>query len=99
MNLAISDVLWLNQALRSFFATGSEALMDAFPANASKRIWRAQQFSYWMTTMLHVAPDASDFDRLRSLGELHSVTGSTAGQQYLAEAYTGWDYGVDDWRD
>lgn len=98
MNLAISDVLWLNQALRSFFGSGSRALIDAYPDNASKRIWRAQHFSYWMTSMLHIAPDATDFDRRRGLGELYSVTSSLAAQQYLAEGYTGWDYGVDDWR-
>ena len=40
--------------------------------------------------MLHVAPDASDFDRLRQLGELRSVVESEAGRRYLAEAYTGW---------
>lgn len=98
MNLAFSDVLWLNQALRSFFATGSPTLIDAYPENASKRIWRAQHFSYWMTTMLHIAPDASDFDKKRGLGELYSVTNSRHAQQYLAESYTGWDYGVDDWK-
>lgn len=98
MNLAFSDVLWLNQALRSFFATGSEELIDAYPENALKRIWRAQHFSYWMTTMLHVAPDATDFDKRRSLGELYSVTTSRPAQQYLAESYTGWDYGVGDWK-
>ena len=43
-----------------------------------------------MTSMLHVAPDASDFDRLRQLGELRSVVESEAGRTYLAEAYTGW---------
>jgi p-hydroxybenzoate 3-monooxygenase len=98
MNLAFSDVLWLNQALRSFFGTGSQSLIDAYPENASKRIWRAQHFSYWMTSMLHIAPDASEFDTKRGLGELYSVTNSRHAQQYLAESYVGWDYGVDDWR-
>ncbi|GAA3884094.1 4-hydroxybenzoate 3-monooxygenase [Leifsonia kafniensis] len=97
MNLAFSDVLWLNQALRSFFATGSEALMDAYPENALQRIWKAQHFSYWMTSMLHIAPDATEFDKLRSLGELASVTGSRSAQAYLAENYVGLDYGVGDW--
>lgn len=96
MNLAFSDVLWLNQALREFFASGSESLMDAYPANALKRIWKAQHFSYWMTSMLHLAPDASEFDKKRSLGELSLVTGSRSAQQYLAEAYVGWDYEVRD---
>jgi p-hydroxybenzoate 3-monooxygenase len=94
MNLAFSDVLWLNQALRSFFATSSEELMNAYPENALDRIWKAQHFSYWMTTMLHITPDASEFDKRRGLGELSLLTSSRAAQQYLAESYTGWDYGV-----
>jgi len=98
MNLAFSDVLWLNQALRSFFATGSEDLMHAYPENALKRIWKAQHFSYWMTSMLHIAPDASEFDKRRGLGELALLTESIHAQRYLAESYVGWDYGVDDWR-
>ena len=97
MNLAISDVLWLNQALRSFFATGSEELMIAYPENALKRIWKAQHFSFWMTSMMHIAPDATEFDNRRGLGELALLTESRYAQQYFAEAYTGWDYGVDDW--
>jgi len=96
MNLAISDVLWLNQALRSFFSTGSEDLLDAYPQNALKRIWKAQQFSYWMTSMMHIAPDATEFDRQRGLGELSLLTDSRPAQQAFAESYTGWNYGVDD---
>ena len=98
MNLAFSDVLWLNQALRSFFATGSEELMNAYPENALQRIWKAQHFSYWMTSMLHITPDATEFDKRRGLGELSLLTSSRYAQQYLAESYVGWDYGVDDWR-
>jgi p-hydroxybenzoate 3-monooxygenase len=55
-----------------------------------RRIWKAQHFSWWMTSMLHTAPDASDFDRRRQDGELYAVTGSRAGSTYIAEAYTGW---------
>jgi len=97
MNLAFSDVLWLNQALRSFFSTGSEALMDAYPANALERIWKAQHYSYWMTTLLHTTPDTTEFDKRRALGELSLLTSSRRAQQYLAEGYVGWNYGVDDW--
>ncbi len=53
-------------------------------------MWRAQSFSYWMTTMLHTRPDATPFDRKRQLGELAAVVGSRHGSAYLAEAYTGW---------
>jgi DNA topoisomerase IB len=49
-----------------------------------------QSFSYWMTTMLHTTADATSFARRRALAELEAVTTSRYGQQYLAEAYTGW---------
>jgi p-hydroxybenzoate 3-monooxygenase len=45
-----------------------------------------------MTSMLHLGPDASDFDRKRQIGELYSVVDSRAGSTYLAEAYTGWPH-------
>ncbi len=90
MNLAIADVLLLNTALQALLEDGDERLLAAYPETASRRIWKAQHFSWWMTSMLHVAPDASDFDRMRQLGELRTVTESRAGRQYLAEAYTGW---------
>lgn len=90
MNLAIADVIVLEKALRALLLDGDERLFDAFPETASQRIWKAQHFSWWMTSMLHVAPDASDFDRRRQLGELRSVVESEAGRTYLAEAYTGW---------
>ena len=97
LNLAFSDVLWLNRALREYYRSGSEKYLDSYQEDALKRIWRAAYFSYWMTTMLHIAPDASEFDKRRQLGELYSVTGSRYSQQYIAEAYTGWEYDADDW--
>jgi p-hydroxybenzoate 3-monooxygenase len=90
MNLAVADVIILERALRALLLEGDERLIDAYAESALRRIWKAQHFSWWMTSMLHVAPDASDFDRLRQLGELTTVVESEAGQTYLAEAYTGW---------
>jgi p-hydroxybenzoate 3-monooxygenase len=90
MNLAVADVIILERALRALLLEGDERPIDAYAETALRRIWKAQHFSWWMTSMLHVAPDASDFDRLRQLGELTSVVESEAGQTYLAEAYTGW---------
>lgn len=98
LNLAMSDVLWLNRALREFYRSGSEAHLDTYQEDALKRIWKATNYSYWMTTMLHIAPDATEFDKRRQLGELASVTDSVYAQQYLAEGYTGWEYDADDWR-
>lgn len=92
MNLAVADVLLLDRALRALLLENDERPLDAYAETAQRRIWKAQHFSWWMTSMLHVAPDASDFDRLRQLGELRSVVDSEAGRRYLAEAYTGWPF-------
>ena len=92
MNLAVADVILLNRALQALLLENDERLIDGFADAALQRIWKAQHFSWWMTSMLHVAPDASDFDRLRQLGELRSVVESEAGRTYLAEAYTGWPF-------
>lgn len=90
MNLAVADVVLLHRAIESFARDGDEALLDSYAGIALERIWKAQHFSWWMTSMLHAAPDASDFDQLRRIGELTSVTQSRHGSTYLAEAYTGW---------
>lgn len=92
MNLAINDVRILHEGLLDFFAGKGTAGIDSYEERALHRIWRAQHFSWWMTSMLHSTPEASDFDRRRQLGELESVVSSTAGSTYLAEAYTGWPY-------
>ena len=67
-----------------------ERLLDAYPERALSRIWKAQHFSWWMTSMLHTSPGATDFDLRRRIGELRSVVESEHGRAYLAEAYTGW---------
>jgi len=90
MNLAINDVRILHEGLADFYSTQSTTGIDTYEQQALPRIWRAQHFSWWMTSMLHLTPEASDFDRLRQIGELESVVSSTAGSTYLAEAYTGW---------
>lgn len=90
MNLAVADVLVLAKALSALLDEGDDRLLEAFPETALARIWKAQHFSWWMTSMLHVTADATDFDRRRQLGELRSVVDSEAGSRYLAEAYTGW---------
>lgn len=93
MNLAVADVVLLDRAIRALLHDGSEALLDSYADDALARIWKAQHFSWWMTSMLHSAPDASEFDRRRQVGELRSVIESEAGRTYLAEAYTGWPFG------
>ncbi|MFI6585605.1 4-hydroxybenzoate 3-monooxygenase [Embleya sp. NPDC050493] len=90
LNLALHDVKVLAKVLvRALGAEGENALDDYQP-QALQRVWRAQNFSYWMTRMLHTAPGGSDYDLRRQLGELDNVVGTRAGRTYLAEQYTGW---------
>lgn len=93
LNLAFADVRVLFEAIDSYFSSGSDALLEAYAPTALKRVWRAQHFSYWMTSMLHTPPDPDPFSAKRALGELESITSSRHGQRYLAESYTGWPHG------
>jgi p-hydroxybenzoate 3-monooxygenase len=90
LNLAFADVRVLFEGLDSFASTRSRTLLDQYSDRALQRIWKAQNFSYWMTSMLHERPDTSPFERKRQLGELSAVVNSRHGSAYLAEAYTGW---------
>jgi 4-hydroxybenzoate 3-monooxygenase len=90
LNLALADVRVLAGSLERLLRGGDEAALDDYAGRALERVWKAQHFSYWMTTMLHRLPDASDFDVRRQIGELTSLVGSRAGTTYLAEGYTGW---------
>jgi len=90
LNLALHDVKVLFEGLDVFYKTGSTKLLDLYSDRALDRVWKAQHFSYWMTSMLHTPTDADDFARARQLGELSSVVSSRYGRAYLAEAYTGW---------
>lgn len=90
LNLALADVRILAEELERAVNKLDGALLDDYTTRALGRVWKAQHFSYWMTTMLHLLPDASPFDVRRQIGELSMVVSSQAGSTYLAEAYTGW---------
>ncbi|PYI66405.1 4-hydroxybenzoate 3-monooxygenase [Arthrobacter livingstonensis] len=92
LNLAFADVLVLFEALDSFYATKNDALLRGYSDKALRRVWKAQNFSYWMTSMLHTPVNADPFMARRALGELDTVASSRYGQQYLAESYTGWPH-------
>ncbi|MGN0096604.1 MAG: 4-hydroxybenzoate 3-monooxygenase [Corynebacterium sp.] len=90
MNLAIADVAVLAPALVRALRGRPELLAD-YSDIVLPRIWRAQHFSWWMSSMLHQAPDATTFESRRRLAELSSVLSSEAGRRYLAEQYVGRD--------
>jgi p-hydroxybenzoate 3-monooxygenase len=90
LNLALHDARILAELLPAAITADDPALLAEYPTRAVDRVWRVQHFSYWMTTLLHQLPDATDFDRRRQLAELTAVVESRAASQFLARAYTGW---------
>jgi p-hydroxybenzoate 3-monooxygenase len=89
LNLAISDVRVLSQALEAFYKSGLRDLLDQYSARCLRRIWKVQRFSWWMTSMLHLFPGDDGFDHRRQLAELDYITSSRAGMTSLAENYVG----------
>lgn len=88
LNLAVSDVAYLAEALGEYYAEKSEAGIDAYSARALARLWKAERFSWWMTTMLHRFPEASPFERKIQRTEFDYLVGSRAASQAMAENYT-----------
>jgi p-hydroxybenzoate 3-monooxygenase len=89
LNLAMADVHILDRALGAYFEAKDTGLLESYTQTALKRVWRAQWFSWWMTSMLHRFSDATDFDLRRQIAELELVTSSPTAARTLAENYTG----------
>jgi p-hydroxybenzoate 3-monooxygenase len=89
LNLAAADVRVLARALAEYYGSGSTRLIDRYSDICLKRVWKAQRFSWWMTSMLHRFRDHTPFERQMQLAELDYVTGSRAGMTTLAENYVG----------
>lgn len=89
MNLAVGDVRILSQALNDFYRHGRHEQLAAYTENALKRVWRAEYFSWWMTSLLHTFADASPFQQQMQRAELEFVVNSKAMATALAENYVG----------
>jgi p-hydroxybenzoate 3-monooxygenase len=89
LNLAAADVRVLAHALTEHYNSGSMALLARYSQIALRRVWKAQCFSWWMTSMLHRFHGENSFDRRRQLAELDYITSSRAAAQSLAENYVG----------
>jgi p-hydroxybenzoate 3-monooxygenase len=94
MNLAIADVHVLAEALVPFLRHGDESGIDAYSDTCLRRVWRAEHFSWWMTSMLHVAPDDDPIARRLQLSQLRYTVASRAAATSLAENYVGLPHGV-----
>jgi len=89
LNLAVSDVVYLARALAAFYATGARTLLDRYSDTALRRIWSAVRVSWYLTTLLHRFPGASDFDQRAQEFELEYLRSSRHAQIALAEQYAG----------
>jgi p-hydroxybenzoate 3-monooxygenase len=92
LNLAMHDVRTLAEALGSWYASGSSTLLDAYSSTCLRRVWRAEHFSWWMTSMLHRPPGADDFDLRLQLSQLRYLASSAAAATSLAENYVGLEH-------
>jgi p-hydroxybenzoate 3-monooxygenase len=89
LNLAVGDVKVLSNALNDFYKKSSETALQAYSDTALKRVWRAEYYSWWMTSLLHTFDDATPFQRQMQLAELEFVVNSKAMATALAENYVG----------
>ncbi|HET9186333.1 MAG TPA: 4-hydroxybenzoate 3-monooxygenase [Acidothermaceae bacterium] len=89
MNLAIADVAVLADAIAHSYSTGSSSGLDGYSTTALRRVWRAQHFSWWMTSMLHQFPDDDPYQRQLQLSQLRYTVASQAAAASLAENYVG----------
>lgn len=88
LNLAVADVQVLAKALTEFYASGRRDLLDQYSAVALERVWRAEHFSWWMTSMLHRFDD-DPFQHQLQLSQLNYIASSRAAATALAENYVG----------
>jgi p-hydroxybenzoate 3-monooxygenase len=88
LNLAASDVRYLSQALIEHYQERSAAGLDHYSDRALARVWKAERFSWWMTTLLHAFP-GNAFDQKMQLAELDYLFGSRAAAAAFAENYVG----------
>lgn len=89
MNLAAADVRALSMALGEFYSAGSTERLERYSALCLRRVWKAQRFSWWMTSMLHRFEEHSPFERRVQQAELDYVCASPLGSRSLAENYVG----------
>jgi p-hydroxybenzoate 3-monooxygenase len=89
MNLAVADVRVLSRALVEFYRSGRSDLLDRYSDTCLRRVWKAQRFSWWMTSMLHRFPGSDPFQHRLQIAELDYVTSSPAAAAALAENYVG----------
>jgi len=89
LNSAGSDIYYLYHGMVAHYQRGDSSGLDNYSAKALARVWKAQRFSWWMTTMLHTFPDSLEYDQRLQQTDLAYLFSSEAAQRSLAENYVG----------
>jgi len=92
LNTAASDVNYLFRALTGFYENNSTVGIDGYSAKALARVWKAERFSWWFSSLTHQFPDQGPFDQKMQLAELAFLRSNKAAQQAMAENYVGLPY-------
>ena len=92
LNTAASDVNYLYNGLRDFYENNSTDGIDAYSEKALARVWKAERFSWWFSSLMHSYPDQSEFDKKMQVAELEFLRSNKAAQQAMAENYVGLPY-------
>ncbi|RYH03136.1 4-hydroxybenzoate 3-monooxygenase [Salipiger sp. IMCC34102] len=92
LNTAASDVHYLFNGLRDFYNKGDSTGIDSYSERALARVWKAERFSWWFSTLIHRFPDRSDFDARMQMAEMAFLRENDAAQQAMAENYVGLPY-------
>lgn len=89
LNSAASDIYYLYHAMVAHYKNGDSTGLDQYSEKALARVWKAQRFSWWMTTLLHTFPQSIDYDQKLQEIDLAYLFSSDAAQRSLAENYVG----------
>ena len=92
LNLAASDIYYCSRALLQYYLENDSEALDNYSKQALSRVWKAERFSWWMTSLLHRFPQASAFEQRMQSSELEYLRDSLAAQTVLAENYVGLPY-------
>ncbi|KPY20217.1 4-hydroxybenzoate 3-monooxygenase [Pseudomonas savastanoi pv. phaseolicola] len=92
LNLAASDVSTLYRILLKVYREGRTDLLEKYSQICLRRVWKAERFSWWMTSVLHNFPDTDAFSQRIQQTELDYYVGSQAGRRTIAENYVGLPY-------
>ncbi|MBC7895120.1 MAG: 4-hydroxybenzoate 3-monooxygenase [Cytophagaceae bacterium] len=92
MNLALHDVRVLGSAMTSWYRTGDQRELEQYSATCLRRVWRAEHFSWWMTSMLHRLPSDDPFGAKLQLAQMRYLCRSSAAATSFAENYVGFEH-------